>query len=81
MSAVWSAPTAGVLRDATLFDIYRLKSTKDAEESESRSAEKSLTIRLTLNSVDATLTEEKIELAVAAVLHSLITGVAARQRA
>lgn len=81
MSAVWSAPTAGVLRDATLFDIYRPKLTKDAEESASRATEKSLTIRLTLNSVDATLTEEKIELAVAAVVHSLVTGVAARQRA
>ena len=81
MTAVWSAPTGGMLRDATLFDIYRPKPTQDVRESASSTAEKSLAVRLTLNSVEATLTEEQIELAVAAVVHSLVTGVAARQRA
>lgn len=81
MSAVWSAPTGGVLRDATLFDIYRPKPAQDVSEPASSAVEKSLAVRLTLNSTEATLTEEQIELAVAAVVHSLVTGVAARQRA
>lgn len=81
MSAVWSAPTGGVLRDATLFDIYRSKAAPDAKESGAAGSEKSLAVRLTLNSAEATLTEEQIEAAVAAVVNSLVVRVAARQRA
>jgi phenylalanyl-tRNA synthetase beta chain len=81
MSAVWSAPTGGVLRDATLFDIYRPKAALDTAESGSVGSAKSLAVRLTLNSAEATLTEEQIEIVVAAVVDALVTGVAARQRA
>jgi phenylalanyl-tRNA synthetase beta chain len=81
MSAVWSAPTGGVLRDATLFDIYRPKAALDTAESGAVGSAKSLAVRLTLNSAEATLTEEQIEIVVAAVVDALVTGVAARQRA
>ena len=40
----------------------------------------SLAVRLTLNSDDATLTEEQIEPAVKAVVDQLVAAVAARQR-
>ena len=80
MSAVWTASTGGVLRDATLFDIYRPKQMSNSTESTSENSEKSVTLRLTLNSSEATLTEDQIEFAVAAVLESLVQKVAARQR-
>lgn len=76
MAAVWAAPTAGLLRDATLFDVYRPKPVKDVAPS----ADKSLAVRLTLNSDDATLTEEQIEAAVSAVVSSLAGTLGARQR-
>jgi phenylalanyl-tRNA synthetase beta chain len=43
--------------------------------------EKSLAVRLSLNSEQATLTEEQIEGAVAAVLKKLVSDLGARQRA
>ena len=79
MSAVWSAPTGGLLRDATLFDVYRPKpaagSTSDA------AGEKSLAVRLTLGSDAATLTDEQIDASVQAVVAQLVTNMGARQRA
>lgn len=81
MAAVWSAPTAGLLRDATLFDVYRPKPAKDPDGAVVPSFEKSLAVRLTLNSEEATLTEEQIDTAVQAVLSSLISTLGARQRA
>ena len=79
MSAVWSAPTSGLLRDATLFDVYRPKpaagSTSDA------TGEKSLAVRLTLGSDAATLTDEQIDASVQAVVAQLVTNLGARQRA
>ena len=81
MAAVWSAPCDGVLREANLFDIYRPKPAHDDAKSFPVSTEKSLALRLTLNSSDATLTEDQIEAAVAAVVASLVSTVAARQRA
>lgn len=79
MAAIWAAPTAGVLRDAQLFDVYRPKVAKD-ESGENHSVDRSLAVRLTLNSDDATLTEEQIESVVAAVVNQLITVLGARQR-
>jgi len=80
MGAVWAAPTAGLLRDATLFDVYRPKPAKDPDGAVVPSFEKSLAVRLTLNSEDATLTEEQIDTAVQAVVSSLVGTLGARQR-
>ncbi len=81
MSAVWAAPTAGLLRDATLFDVYRPRPAKDPDGVAVPSHEKSMTVRLTLNSDDATLSEEQIDTAVQAVVSSLVSQLGARQRA
>ena len=79
MAAVWAAPTSGLLRDAQLFDVYRPKLAEDAV-AEAGATDRSLAVRLTLNSDEATLTEEQIETAVKAVVDKLITAVGARQR-
>jgi phenylalanyl-tRNA synthetase beta chain len=81
LGAVWAAPTAGLLRDAALFDIYRPKMSQDAVASEGSVAEKSMAVRLTLNSEDTTLTDEQIEVTVQAVLNALKERLGARQRA
>lgn len=80
MAAIWAAPTADLLRDAQLFDVYRPKVAKDAPAGQS-SEDRSLAVRLTLNSNEATLTEEQIEMAVKAVVTQLVDSVNARQRA
>ncbi|WP_296494997.1 phenylalanine--tRNA ligase subunit beta [Rhodoferax sp.] len=80
MQAVWAAPCGGVLRDAVLFDIYRPKTPATAAEP-GVPPEKSMAIRLTLNAQDATLSEQQIEQAVAAVLATLSEKLGARQRA
>lgn len=81
MAAIWVAPTAGLLRDAQLFDVYRPKPAKDAAVGGQDGAnDRSLAVRLTLNSADATLTEEQIESAVKAVLDQLVSTLGARQR-
>jgi phenylalanyl-tRNA synthetase beta chain len=79
MAAVWAAPTSGLLRDAQLFDVYRPKLAKDAVATEG-ATDRSLAVRLTLNSDEATLTEEQIETAVKAVVDQLVVAVGARQR-
>jgi phenylalanyl-tRNA synthetase beta chain len=79
MSAIWAAPTQGLLRDAQLFDVYRPKSAKDAASDDS-SNDRSLAVRLTLNSDEATLSEEQIESSVKAVVDQLTSTVGARQR-
>jgi phenylalanyl-tRNA synthetase beta chain len=81
MAAVWAAPTAGLLRDAILFDVYRPKPAKDPDGAAVPSHEKSMAVRLTLNSAEATLTEEQIDTAVQAVVSSLVVNLGARQRA
>ena len=81
MAAVWTAPTDGLLRDATLFDVYRPKPAKDPDGAAVPSIEKSMAVRLTLNSADATLSEEQIDTAVQAVVISLVNTLGARQRA
>ncbi len=77
MQAIHAAPTNGLLHDAMLFDVFRAKEASAALGLD----EKSLAIRLTLQGEDATLTDEQIEAAVAAVLASLQNAVGARLRA
>ncbi len=77
MAAIWAAPTGGLLKDARLFDVYRPKAGNGIAQA---SAEKSLAVRLTLNSEDATLTEGQIEAAVQSVIAQLGSDLGARQR-
>ena len=77
MAAVRAAKTQGLLRNVVLFDVYRPK----AESAAMAMDEKSLAVRLTLNSDEATLNEAQIEVAVKAVVDQLSTQVAARLRA
>ncbi len=79
MSAIWAAPTAGLLRDAQLFDVFRPKVAKDIA-TEENVMDRSLAVRLTLNSDEATLSEEQIEGVVKAVVDQLSGSVGARQR-
>ena len=77
MQAIHTAPTQGLLRDAVLFDIYRPK----AESAGGLVVgEKSLAVRLSLHSDEATLTESQIESVMSAVLAQLTQQVAARLR-
>ena len=80
MEAVWAAPTAGLLRDAALFDVYRPKPAKDPDGVAVASVEKSMAVRLTLNSQETTLTEDQIDTTVQAILSSLVSTLGARQR-
>jgi phenylalanyl-tRNA synthetase beta chain len=77
MAAVHAAKTQGLLRNAVLFDVYRPK----AESAAMAMDEKSLAVRLTLNSDEATLNEAQIEGVVQAVVAELTAQVAARLRA
>jgi phenylalanyl-tRNA synthetase beta chain len=79
MAAVWAAPTSGLLRDAQLFDVYRPKVAKDVPV-EAGATDRSLAVRLTFNSAEATLTDDQIETAVKAVVDQLQSAVGARQR-
>ena len=79
MDAIWAAPTSGLLRDAQLFDVYRPKLAKDAVL-EDGAGDRSLAVRLTLNSDEASLTEEQIEAAVKAVVVHMVQQLGARQR-
>lgn len=79
-AAAWDAATSGLLKDVCLFDIYRPKGTPESALEGASFAEKSMAIRLTLASPDATLTEEQIESVVQSVLASLVEKVSARQR-
>jgi len=80
MAAVWSAPSQGLLRDALLFDIYRPPAGK-ATTGGLAEGEKSLAVRLTLNSDEATLTEAQIEAVMSAQLAHLGAQLNARLRA
>ena len=77
MEAVWAAPTAGLLRDALLFDVYRPKLPVGAT---AEAGTKSLAVRLTLHGDDATLTEEQIDGAVQSVLAEIERRLGGRQR-
>ncbi len=81
MAAIASVPLSGLTRSATLFDIYRPKAASVELGSNAITAdEKSLALRLTFNSQDATLNDEVIEAAVNAVLSQLKSQVGARLR-
>jgi phenylalanyl-tRNA synthetase beta chain len=69
MDAVHAADTGGLLRGALLFDVYKPKQAVAGMGAQ----EKSLAVRLTLASADATLTDDQIDAAVAAVVES-VTG-------
>ena len=77
MSAIAGAPTQGWLRQATLFDVYRPKT----ESSAMAANEKSLAVRLTLNSDEGTLQDAQIDAVVQAVIDALVQRLGARLRA
>ena len=77
MKAIHTAPTEGLLRDVVLFDIYRPKADLTGGLAV---GEKSLAVRLSLHSDEATLTEAQIDTAMTAVLAQLTQQVAARLR-
>jgi phenylalanyl-tRNA synthetase beta chain len=77
MAAIHAAPTQGLLRKAELFDLYRPK----VAAGDLHAGEKSLAVRLTLNSDHATLTDPQIEEAMHAVVQQLTTDLGARLRA
>jgi phenylalanyl-tRNA synthetase beta chain len=76
MDAVRSADTGGLLRDAMLFDVYKPKQASAALGMH----EKSLAVRLTLASSEATLTDEQIDKAVKAVVDSIAGRLGGRLR-
>ena len=79
MQAIWQAPTAGLLKDAQLFDVYRPKQV--SSEGQQAVSDRSLAVRLTLHSEEGTLTEEAIDNCVKVVLAQLMSNLDARQRA
>ena len=76
MQAVYSAPTHGLLQDAVLFDVYKPKQASPGLGMH----EKSLAVRLTLSSSEATLTDDQIEAAVKAVVDRIATQLGGRLR-
>jgi phenylalanyl-tRNA synthetase beta chain len=76
LEAVRSAPTGGLLRDAMLFDVYKPKQASGGLAP----GEKSLAVRLTLASSEATLTDQQIEAAVQAVLDRVAGQLGGRLR-
>jgi len=75
MAAAHSAPCSGLLRAATVFDIYRPKA--DASE---HAGEKSMALRLVFNKEDAGLTDSEIEAAMTGLVMHLTSQVGARLR-
>ena len=80
MASVHAARTEGLLRGATLFDIYRPKPGTDAAAGLA-AGEKSLAVRLMLGQDGETLTDERIDRAVDAVIERLRSDIGARLRA
>jgi phenylalanyl-tRNA synthetase beta chain len=76
MAAVNSADTGGLLQGATLFDVYKPKQASPGLGMQ----EKSLAVRLTLASAEATLTDEQIEGAVKAVVDRIAAQLGGRLR-
>jgi phenylalanyl-tRNA synthetase beta chain len=76
LAAVRSAATGGLLRDAFLFDVYKPKQAAAGLGLH----EKSLAVRLTLASSDATLTDEQIDAAVKAVVERIAGDLGGRLR-
>jgi len=84
MQAIQSAAAAqGLLRDATLFDIYRPQPARDGTVSTSgglAQGEKSMAVRLSFQDDNATLTDEQVEPAVRAIVEQLSATLGARLR-
>ena len=80
MTAIHGADTQGLLKGATLFDVYRPQPGQITSTS-MQTGEKSLAVRLVLSSATATLTDDDIEVAVQAVLKNLESALHARLRA
>ena len=76
MQAIHAADTGGLLRDAMLFDLYKPKQAAGAVATD----EKSMAVRLTLGSAEATLTDEQIDGAVQAVIDSIAARLGGRLR-
>jgi phenylalanyl-tRNA synthetase beta chain len=76
MAAVHSAGTGGLLQDAMLFDVYKPKQASPGLGLH----EKSLAVRLTLASAEATLTDEQIDAAVKAVVDRIAAELGGRLR-
>ncbi len=77
MQEVWKSPSGGLLKDATLFDLYRPKEGSLAISM----SERSWAVRLSLSKEGATLTEPEIEACVAQILAHLSASLGARLRA
>jgi phenylalanyl-tRNA synthetase beta chain len=67
MEAIHAADTGGLVRDALLFDVYKPKQAAAGMAA----GEKSLAVRLTLASPEATLTDDQIDTAVRAVVERI----------
>ncbi|HYD75278.1 phenylalanine--tRNA ligase subunit beta [Ramlibacter sp.] len=76
MTAIRSADTGGLLRDAFLFDVYRPRQAGGGMAE----GEKSLAVRLTLANPEATLTDEQIDAAVQAVTARIAAQLGGRLR-
>jgi phenylalanyl-tRNA synthetase beta chain len=76
MAAAYSAATGGLLQAAMLFDVYKPKQASPGLGMH----EKSLAVRLTLASSEATLTDEQIDTAVKAVVDRIAAQVGGRLR-
>jgi phenylalanyl-tRNA synthetase beta chain len=77
MDCIWKSPVEGMLQDATLFDVYRPQKPGGAVQM----GEKSLAVRLQLQSTDeTTLTESQIDHAVQTVLAQLSSDLQAKLR-
>ena len=78
IAAAQAAPTQGLLRSASVFDIFRPKAGQTVDWL--AADEKSVAIRLLLQNDAAALTDEALEQARLAVLNQLIDSLDARQR-
>jgi phenylalanyl-tRNA synthetase beta chain len=74
--AIHAAPTGGLLRDASLFDIYRPQTNSGGLTE----GEKSMAVRLSFHSDTATLTDEQVDPAVRAIVDQLTVKLGARLR-
>ena len=79
MNSVHAAATEGLLRSATLFDIYRPQAGNEAAAGMS-AQEKSLALRLVMGSAQGTLTDERIDGVVKTVIDRLHQDLGARLR-
>jgi phenylalanyl-tRNA synthetase beta chain len=77
LQSIHAATNGGLLRDAVLFDVYKPTQAQAGLEA----GERSLAVRLTLNSDEATLTDDQIEAVVQAVTARLGVDLGVRLRA